>query len=276
MPADLQHMNSAVGTRGRAAYSIPPPCGEVAARRGAEPGGAQSNVIPAALITVAPFLRVAADQRAEALRAALAGARLLLAQGFEIGRILLRRARARRQPCHDRRRRAGRQHQAEPALGDDARQAGLAHGRHVGQRDGARRRCDGKRIERAALDLRRHHRGVADDRVDLPADHVGQRRAGRAERHVGDVDAGLAPEQLDGQVRDRADPGRADRDLAGIGLGVGDEFGQRLRRQLRVGHQHLGGEPDAAERDEVLLDVVGDLLARGMTVNGPIAPSRMV
>ena len=54
-----------------------------------------------------------------------------------------------------------------------------------------------------------------------------------------------------GQVRRRADAGRAVVELAGIGLGVGDELVERLRRQRGMHHQHVGHVGDLHDRHQV-------------------------
>ena len=51
-------------------------------------------------------------------------------------------------------------------------------------------------------------------------------------RHVRRVDAGALLEHLAGEMRRRADAGRGEIELAGIGFAVGDELGERLDRQL--------------------------------------------
>ena len=51
-------------------------------------------------------------------------------------------------------------------------------------------------------------------------------------------------------------PARAVAQLAGIGLGVGDEFLERMRRHRRVHHQGIGADRHVDDRREVLGDVV--------------------
>ena len=53
-------------------------------------------------------------------------------------------------------------------------------------------------------------------------------------------------EQRAGKMRGRAGAGRAVRQLAGIGLGVGDQLGGVLRRHRRIDHQDVGRRRDRA------------------------------
>ena len=68
--------------------------------------------------------------------------------------------------------------------------------------------------------------------VDLLADEGGQRRPAAAIRHVQELDAGGLLEHLERHVRRAVVAGRAERDLAGPLLGVGDEIGDRLPRRV--------------------------------------------
>ena len=49
-------------------------------------------------------------------------------------------------------------------------------------------------------------------------------------------------------------------ELAGIGARVGDEFGQRLHRQIGMDDQHIRRDEDLADGREILDRIVGELL----------------
>jgi len=66
-----------------------------------------------------------------------------------------------------------------------------------------------------------------DGQVHLAGEQIRHRLRGTLVGHVKDVDAGRDLEQLSHQMRRRAD-GRSEIQLAGIRLGVGDEFAQRV------------------------------------------------
>ena len=79
--------------------------------------------------------------------------------------------------------------------------------------------------------------------------------------HHEDVDGLLV--QLHGQMRQRALPGRAVADLAGVLAQVGRELGDRVDGQLAVDDQHVGCGADHAHCGEVLDRVIRQLAACG-------------
>ena len=86
--------------------------------------------------------------------------------------------------------------------------------------------------------------------VDAPADQVLHHRARAAIGHVRDLDAHRHVEQHAGQVRARADAGRAELHLGVVGLHVGDEFLQVVDRQVLAGEQdarRFRRQPDRLE-----------------------------
>ena len=70
---------------------------------------------------------------------------------------------------------------------------------------------------------------------------------------------GLVLHQLHAQVRDRARAGAGVVQLAGVGLGVLDEFGKRAHRQIGVDQQHIGQAVDQRDRREILDGVIGQI-----------------
>ena len=93
----------------------------------------------------------------------------------------------------------------------------------------------------------RHHRDldVAGDqrRVDLRV---------AAERHREDVDAGRVLDHLHGQVQRIADAARSVVELAGIGLGLGDQLLHRGDAGFRARHQDEVGGDELRHRREVV------------------------
>ena len=69
------------------------------------------------------------------------------------------------------------------------------------------------------------------------------------------IDAGHAHEQLAVELLRAADAARGHIDLARIGLGVGDEFGDGLGREGRVHLHHAERVNDAGDRDDVADEV---------------------
>ena len=97
--------------------------------------------------------------------------------------------------------------------------------------------------------------GRQEHQLHLAAEEVGECRCGAAVRHVDDVDARHQLEQLGSHVKAAADAGRAEVDLAGICLCVGDQFGNAFRRDRRVNRENErpaghGDEGDVADEVE--------------------------
>ena len=74
--------------------------------------------------------------------------------------------------------------------------------------------------------------------------------------HVHDVGAGQRLEHLADEMRLRAEAGRGEVHLAGIGLGVGHELAHRLRRHRGVDHQQQRALRHHRDRREALQRVV--------------------
>ena len=71
----------------------------------------------------------------------------------------------------------------------------------------------------------------------MSAQQIGQRRPSALIGNVHQRDAGRTGEIFAGDVVDRADTGGAEIDLAGIGLGIGDQFGDVGSGKRRMHHQ---------------------------------------
>ena len=106
------------------------------------------------------------------------------------------------------------------------------------------------------LDDRRH---VVEDHLDLAAEQIGERGRGAAIGHVLHLDARHRHEHFAGQMHRRAVARRRHVDLARIGLRIGDELGDRLRRHVLVDRHHVRHAVERRDRrdvaDEVELEV---------------------
>ena len=125
------------------------------------------------------------------------------------------------------------------------------HGRHVRQFVPALGARHGDRAEFAGVDVRHQDHRAVDGEMGPPGQHVGHRLRRALVGHVGDVDPGLDLEQRAEQMRRRAEP-RAEIQLAGVGLGVGDELRDRLGRHLVRHHHDMRQQREARDRREHL------------------------
>ena len=74
-------------------------------------------------------------------------------------------------------------------------------------------------------------RNIVEHHLHHAGEHVGECRRAAPVRHMLHVDAGEHLEQFTGHVDRRPVPGRRHVELARVGLGVGDQFRDRLDRQ---------------------------------------------
>ena len=118
----------------------------------------------------------------------------------------------------------------------------------------------GESAQPAAPDVVGGGRDVVEHHLHLTGDQVGQRRRAAAVGHVHHVDAGHHLEQLARHVDRGAVAGRRHVELAGIGLGVGDQLGDRLDRKRRMDIHHVGKADDAGDRDDVAQKVETELV----------------
>ncbi len=151
----------------------------------------------------------------------------------------------------------GRAEQAVGVRRDDRRITELRGGRHIGQGRRALWRADRERDELSGLDVLQEERRVREHDVGMTAEQVGDRRrcAAIMDRH--DLDAGFAHQQFAGEMRDRAGAGGGEIELARIGLGVAQQFGERLDAERRLDHQHRGHRADPGDRRQVLERIEG-------------------
>ena len=149
-------------------------------------------------------------------------------------------------------RRAGRREQAVPRRDVEARQARFGHRRQVGRERRARGGRHRQRLQLAGLDLRRGVGEVVEHELDVAGEQRLRRRRAALVRNVDDVGAGVDLEQLAGEMPGAAVAARTERQLARIGLGVGDELLDRIHRQRRVDHQHVRRGGEQRDRHEIL------------------------
>src|SRR6516165_1851198 len=117
----------------------------------------------------------------------------------------------------------------------------------------------GQRLDLALANERQHRRGRRPVDVDAAAQHVGDDEGAAAVGNAGDIEPMPATEIFGEELRHRP-LGEAETELAGIGLGVGDEFGHRIGRHLRVDGEHARGARNERDRRKILQRIVFDLL----------------
>ena len=87
--------------------------------------------------------------------------------------------------------------------------------------------------------------------LHLSAEQIGQRRRVATIGHMNHVDAGHHLEQLVCHMGGRADAGRRHGDFARIGLGMGDELGNRLGRNRGMDLHDEWRTGDAGDRRDI-------------------------
>ena len=152
-------------------------------------------------------------------------------------------------------RRALRRHDSAAHVEDDVH-AELLERRHVRRLRAALLGRDGDELELARVDLALL-REVRVGEVDVPAeDRVHPRREAFV-RDVLELDPRRLLDQRREEVAGRGER-RADRDLPGTRLRVGEQLGPGLPRRLRARREHRRGRGDQAHRLEVGVLDVGD------------------
>jgi hypothetical protein len=109
--------------------------------------------------------------------------------------------------------------------------------------------------------------------LHLPAKEVGQRGRLAAIRYMHQVYPGEHLEQLAREVARGSVARRSHVDLARIGLGIGDEFGNRRRRKGGIDHHYVRHVHDRGDRRDVTNEDVTEPLIKRL-VNGIIRPDR--
>ena len=162
---------------------------------------------------------------------------------------------------HLRGRRALRQQDRVPCRHVEILEALLVGGRQVRQQRRALSRQHRDRLDLALVRRRRADRDVIADVVDASGDHVRERRAAALVGHMGDFgDAHDLVQQHAGDMRGRTGAAGRVHHLALVGLGVGDELLEVVRRQVLLGHQQQRRVGDEGHRLEIVRRVIGRLL----------------
>src|SRR6266508_2321048 len=167
-----------------------------------------------------------------------------------------------RQLADDRLRSLRRGHDAVPRLHNKTGKDCLTYGGEIRQVGAAFERGHGEAAHRSGLDLRQTLGHVGESEIDLAGDHRGGRRRTALERNVHHLDAGAGLEHLDRVVGQAAGAAGAVVELAGVGLGIGHELSQRLRRQVLLDDDDLRDRADDADGREVPQRIVAHLLVR--------------
>src|SRR5262249_20250187 len=129
----------------------------------------------------------------------------------------------------------------------------FGHGRDFRQRRGARRGGDCRGAQFARPDVLNRMSYWSKQDLHLSAEQIGHEIA--AVRGVKQVDTGHHHEQLAENMGRAPDAGRRHVQLARIGLGISDEFGNRLGRDQRVHHHGIRGVDDTCDRRDVADEV---------------------
>src|SRR5262249_1463000 len=127
----------------------------------------------------------------------------------------------------------------------------LSHRRDVRQRVRARRSGDCESAQLASPDVLNRSDSGGEVDLRLACEEISKCRPRAAIGQVNHVDAGHHLEKLAGGVAVSSGARRRHGELAGIGLGIGDELGNRLGRNRRVHHHDEAASDDARDRRDV-------------------------
>ena len=158
-----------------------------------------------------------------------------------------------------RRRHLRRPGHGEPAGGHEIGHAGLGRRRHVGHLRRALLVEHRQHLDLAVAPQRQRRRDIAEEQIDMAAEHVLQHQRLAAIGHVHHLRAGHGHEHVGGEVRRRAVALAAVDHLAGVALDVLDQFLQRIDRQVLLHDDDVRHAAEHGDRHEVL-GLVGQLL----------------
>ena len=146
---------------------------------------------------------------------------------------------------------------------DEVLVAGLLHGRHIRQIGPAAFGADREAAQRAGLNVRQCRRQRARTELHGAAEQRGNGVAAALEHDVRKFWQFLADlEQLQLQLRRRADRRRRAIVLLGIAAGERDEFLHGFRRQFRLDNERVRRCRKLAHCDEILVRIVGQLVVK--------------
>jgi|GEM_PF-6602457 len=129
---------------------------------------------------------------------------------------------------------------------------GLMQGGQVRRKTGALFSSHAQHLELAAFHERHHPRKAAEGDRHLTGHHIGGSRRCAAIGDMHQVQPGPLIEHHAQQVVERAVARRGIVDAAGAGLGVLDQFLERVGRKLRMRHQQIRGRSHRHDRLEIL------------------------
>jgi len=139
----------------------------------------------------------------------------------------------------------------------------FVHRWQVRQRFGAHGARHRKRPQRAGIDVLDRSRNAAENHLHLAPDEIGQCGRQAAIRHESDIDAGLHLEQRAGHMIHAAGAAERHFELARVGLGIGDEFGNGLDRQRWIDHGDERHAHQSANRRNVPNEVETEIFIEG-------------
>ena len=157
-------------------------------------------------------------------------------------------------------RNAGGREDPEPEIDVEAGKPGLRDRRHVGIDLAAHSPGGGEWLHAIVGGERYRSCDAGERQLHLAAQDIRIGGADAAIGHVCHVDAGLLLDHLAGQMRRRPDAGGRKVELAGIGLGVGDELGKRFHRQMQRRNDHRRRGADDGHRLQPLGQIIRHVL----------------
>ena len=145
------------------------------------------------------------------------------------------------------------------------RHATLHHGGHIGHLGRALVTQNGQRAHRLGVHLAHHGPQNFDGHIHLTAAQCRGERRRAVEGHDQKVQPGARLEQLGRQMLGAADVDGAHIELAGVGLGVGQQFSQVLERRARRGQHRQIEIAQGGHRSKVALGVKRQALEQART-----------
>jgi hypothetical protein len=137
---------------------------------------------------------------------------------------------------------------------DDEIDVVLPERRNTRRRREPRLACDCERANAIEDRTRRRERGEA--RLHVTGDEIVHGRAGAAERHMHELDAGFGLKELRREVGGTSDSARGDGDFFRLGLRERDEVLRCLGLHRRIDEKNHRGGADQADRREVADGIV--------------------
>ena len=134
---------------------------------------------------------------------------------------------------HRTRRSRGRQ-KAEPERSVEVRHSGFRHGRHIGYEVGPLIGRHSQRLDLSGSDLTDDRGSNLEAHHDPAADQIGRDLRAAGIWHLHQLDAGALRVELAAKIGQTAGPDRAEKDLAGLGLGKSRELLDAVHAEFRI------------------------------------------